>query len=160
VPPISPGAAGADAVATPAAQGRPAGFWIRLLAALIDGILLGGLMWVLWPAIFGEPYMQWNAAPATTPTADGPQFLLDLAIRGAYFVLLTSLWGTTIGKRVLGMWVVGSDGRKISIVRALGRYLGTIVSALILLIGYIMVAFRRDKRALHDLIADTWVVIK
>ena len=59
---------------------------------------------------------------------------------------------------MLGMRIVRSDGRRVGIGRALGRELATVLSLILLLAGYLMVAFRNDKRALHDLIADTVVI--
>ena len=74
-----------------------------------------------------------------------------------YSPILISIWGTTIGKRALGLYVVRSNGARCGFWRALARQLAQILST-ITLIGYLMVAFREDKRALHDLIADTVVV--
>ena len=52
----------------------------------------------------------------------------------------------------------GLEGKRISFLRALGRNLGKIISAVILLIGYVMAAFTERKQALHDKLADTLVV--
>jgi uncharacterized RDD family membrane protein YckC len=140
-----------------AAQGtRPAGFWVRSVAIIIDGIILVIVVVALWPALFDNSFQGW----AEAGEIDGPQFLFSVAAPAVYFTLLTGLWGTTIGKRVFGIWVVDGLGARPSIFRALGRYFATYISTLTLLIGYLMVAFRQDKRALHDLIADTWVVMK
>jgi uncharacterized RDD family membrane protein YckC len=56
--------------------------------------------------------------------------------------------------------VTDEQGQRISILRALGRELSKIISALILLIGYIMVAFTDRKRGLHDMIAGTLVAYR
>ena len=68
------------------------------------------------------------------------------------------MWATTIGKRAVGLYVLRPDGSKLGPGRAFARYWAPILSALILFIGFLMVAFREDKRALHDLICDTVVV--
>jgi uncharacterized RDD family membrane protein YckC len=49
------------------------------------------------------------------------------------------------------------EGNKISFGRATGRYFGKLLSAFILLIGYIMAGFTEKKQALHDIIAGTLV---
>ncbi len=61
---------------------------------------------------------------------------------------------------VLGIVVTGADGQRISLGRALGRNLGKIISSLILLIGYFMVAFTEKKQGLHDIMANCLVVVK
>ena len=58
----------------------------------------------------------------------------------------------------LGMKVTDLAGNRISFLRATGRYFAKIISALILFIGFIMVAFTEKKQGLHDMIAGTLVV--
>ena len=58
----------------------------------------------------------------------------------------------------LGLKVIRSDGARITYGRAVGRFFAENLSGLILCIGYIMVAFDGEKRALHDHICDTRVV--
>ena len=59
---------------------------------------------------------------------------------------------------IIRLYVLRTDGSRIGPGRALARFLATIVSNLILYIGYLMIGIRRDKRGLHDLICDTKVV--
>jgi uncharacterized RDD family membrane protein YckC len=66
----------------------------------------------------------------------------------------------TIGKRALGIIVTDEAGNRISFGRATGRYFAKIISALIILIGFIMIAFTRKKQGLHDMVAGTLVVLK
>ena len=102
------------------------------------------------------------AAPESTNLRD--LFALDWSnlaeqiINAAYATIAWSFFGTSIGKRVFSLYVVRPDGSKLSPGRALGRYLLTALSGVLLGIGYLMVAFRKDKRALHDLLAGTYVV--
>ncbi len=128
----------------------PAGFGIRLAAFLIDNVILTGALAVLLPILFDESI-------AAETQSDGALFF-GSAVSFSYFTLLVGLWGATLGKRVLGVRIVRVDGSPVGIPRALARELATIFSVLILLGGYFMVAFRADKRALHDLIAGTVVV--
>jgi uncharacterized RDD family membrane protein YckC len=64
----------------------------------------------------------------------------------------------TVGKIMCGLRVTDTQGQRISFGRATGRYLAKILSALTLFIGYLMVAWTRQKRGLHDFIAGTLVV--
>jgi uncharacterized RDD family membrane protein YckC len=68
-------------------------------------------------------------------------------------------YSATPGKMALGIVVQRMDGSPLSLGRSIGRYFAKIVSAITLYIGYLMVAFTSDKRGLHDMIADTRVVI-
>lgn len=77
-----------------------------------------------------------------------------------YYTVTVSVWQTTIGKRLLGLYVLRTDGSKIGPGRALARYLASIVSVIILHIGHLIIGMRRDKRGLHDLTCDTKVVKK
>jgi uncharacterized RDD family membrane protein YckC len=72
--------------------------------------------------------------------------------------LFISRLGATPGKLVPGLRVVRPDGGKFSLGRAIGRYFAKMLSAIILGIAYIMAAFDKEKRGLHDIIADTRVI--
>ena len=75
----------------------------------------------------------------------------------AYSVWMHGKWGQTLGKMALGMQVVKVDGTPLGYGGAFLRWLGSILSGLILMIGYIMAGLRSDKRSLHDLIAGSRV---
>lgn len=112
------------------------GFWRRLLACFIDGIILSVADWIL-------------------PLPDFTQRLLDLL----YFVILpATAWQGTIGKLAVGAKIVDGNGDRISILRSVGRYFAQFLSGLLLFIGFIMIAFSAEKRGLHDWICDTFVV--
>jgi len=76
-----------------------------------------------------------------------------------YFALMeSSPYQATLGKMALGIKVTDYAGRRISFARAVGRYLGKIISSIILGIGYLLAGFSAKKQALHDMIAGTLVV--
>lgn len=143
--------AGADFPGIPAyREGRPAGFWVRLAAYLIDGAVLS-IGWLVLVLTAGDGTFEANSAR---------EFFVSVALDAAYFTLLVAAWGTTIGKRAFNMYVVHRDGSRVGPFRALARALAQYVSAATLLIGFIMIGVRKDKRGLHDLICDTVVVIR
>jgi uncharacterized RDD family membrane protein YckC len=72
--------------------------------------------------------------------------------------LESSSMQATLGKMALGLKVTDLNGKQISFGKATGRYFAKIISAIILLIGFIMVAFTEKKQGLHDMIAGTLVV--
>ena len=85
--------------------------------------------------------------------------LLGLAIGIAYEIyFLSSPKQATIGKQAMGIIVTDLNGGRIDPGKAALRWVGKIVSCLILFIGYIMAAFTERKQALHDMIAGTLVL--
>jgi len=75
-----------------------------------------------------------------------------------YATLGGALGGATPGKRLLGLRVVARDGRPPSWGRSLARALLALASAAFLGLGFLLALFTRSGRALHDLLAGTWVV--
>jgi uncharacterized RDD family membrane protein YckC len=138
-----------DMFAPPVLPEQPhyAGFWLRLLAYIIDAIILGAITLPLVRTLtsmgIGENYSN----------------VLSIAISWMYFAVFESSdWMASPGKKVLGLAVTDEQGMKISIVRATRRYLGKILSALTLGIGFIMIAFTARKQGLHDKLFHTLVV--
>jgi uncharacterized RDD family membrane protein YckC len=117
-----------------------AGFGARLAAYLIDGVLLYVVQYVL------------------DTVAPGLGVSLGTLISLGYFVLMTGQSGQTLGKMLLGIKVVTVEGANPGYGKALVRWLGYIVSTLIIFIGFLMVAWDSQKQGLHDKIADTYVI--
>ena len=139
------------------ASGRPAGFWLRAGGLIIDTVVV--------TALFGLALQQLTdtslAGYFKDAYAGEATLILDLvnaAITLAYATLLVGAFTTTVGKRPFNMFVVRADGTRVGYGRALGREAAKVLSFILLGVGYFMVAFRADKRALHDLIADTVVI--
>jgi uncharacterized RDD family membrane protein YckC len=117
------------------------GFWNRVLAWLIDAIVLGAVTGIVAAVTFGAG------------------FLLFFVVHWLYEAFLTcSSWQATLGKRALNMVVTDLDGRPLSFGRATGRHFSKWISAMALGIGFIIVAFSRKKQGLHDMIASTLVI--
>jgi len=75
-----------------------------------------------------------------------------------YFVGLWSWRGQTLGKMAMAIRVVRSDGRPTGVGAALLRLVGYLFSTLLLFVGFLMILFDRQRRGLHDRLADTIVV--
>lgn len=147
-----------------------AGFWLRFVAWIIDRILLGiSFSFISFPimAASGLRNMMMNHPPQT-PAELLAMFgmlsrLIALAVvfNWLYYALLeSSAWQATLGKKALGLEVTDMAGRRVSFARATGRYFGKIVSAFILMIGFIMAGFTAQKQALHDMMAGCLVIRK
>ena len=142
-----------------------AGFWRRFAAILIDSIILaigetiiGVIFGFMIGAFLVGMELDIDTIQAITVVF---AYILGLVLNWLYFTLFeSSSKQATPGKMALGIVVTDLNGERISFGRANVRYWSKIVSALILLIGYIMAAFTEKKQALHDIIAGTLVVRK
>jgi uncharacterized RDD family membrane protein YckC len=154
---------GGAAIAAPV---HYAGFWLRFVAILIDGIVLFAVLFVPIRAFvaasgfsMGEMANPWVMRHAMR-VFFFPRFF-GLIVAWLYFALLeSSSWQATLGKKALGLYVTDLNGQRISFGRATGRYFAKIVSNLTLCIGYIMAGFTARKQALHDIIAGCLVLRK
>ncbi len=129
------------------------GFWIRVVAYILDAILLGiasGIIGLVTGTRFAAT--DFTNFDYTTNGA-------SLVVGWLYFALMeSSERGATVGKMAVGLRVVTDTGQRLSFANATGRYFAKFISAIILCIGFIMVAFTDRKRGLHDMIAGTLVV--
>ena len=129
------------------------GFWIRLVAYIIDAILLSlamGAVGAVAGINFFNPDIENYSASAN---------IVYVVVAWLYFALLeSSERGATVGKMAMGLRVVSDQGQRLSFLNATGRYFAKIISAIILCIGFIMIAFTDRKRGLHDMIASTLVI--
>ena len=137
------------------------GFWIRVVAYLIDGILLNIVFGILG-AVMGVSLMPTRFSDMDSVDAlasMGQLQLVSLVLTWLYFALMeSSARGATVGKMIFGLRVVTDQGNRLSFLHATGRFFAKFISAIILCIGFIMVAFTDRKRGLHDIIASTLVV--
>ncbi len=154
VPAISPPA--------PGALPHYAGFWIRVVAAILDFLLLVAVAFVLRMAV-GSAF--------TVLTMDSrlplhEVFVLRRIIRIAISVVVawayragmeSSQFQATLGKLGMRLKVTDLAGRRISLGRATGRYFAKYLSLAALGLGYVMVGFDAEKQGLHDRIAGTLV---
>ncbi len=134
---------------------RLAGFWPRLWAFLIDIAVIAVscqiLFRLVWPTGLDnytvQAYVLYNN-------------LFPGLLGAAYLVLITKHFGQTLGKMIIGIKVIQTDGQKLQwstviirelIARPLSQLLGTYL-------GYLVCAFHPRKQAVHDLLSDTCVI--
>ena len=116
------------------AKKRYAGFWWRVLAGLIDNIILAIISVAL---SFIVPF-------------------IGVFIYWLYFVILqSSEKRSTLGMRVCDIKIHDEHFKRLGFWRLTGRYFATGLSGIILLIGFFMIAFTKRKQGLHDLVART-----
>jgi pSer/pThr/pTyr-binding forkhead associated (FHA) protein/uncharacterized RDD family membrane protein YckC len=151
-PAASPQPPVGGAVPAPApgqAAGRFAGFWIRLAATLVDWLWITAVT-VALTLPFGGPLK-----PNGSLVAAVASVLLWIVVP----VLGWGIFGATPGKGLLGLRVIGGRRRRgLGIPLAFLRLCGMMVSGVLLGLGFLMIAFTRDKRGLHDHLAGTAVI--
>ena len=81
-----------------------------------------------------------------------------LATAAYYLFMHSSSKQATLGKMAMGLKVTDLDGERIGVGKSFLRTIGSFVSAVLLMVGYLMVAFTERKQGLHDKIAGTLVV--
>jgi uncharacterized RDD family membrane protein YckC len=159
-----------DAPTAPASlRVRVVGFWRRTAAAVVDGMILAvvfGVLDILIALILRHPLPRLAQI--------GPDYLVDAAFNGGalaeaglflaailgflYFFIFHTLRGQTPGKRLMRVKVIDGYGQRPSPARAMARTALYFPSLLLLALGFLWVGFDREKRGLHDWLADTYVV--
>ena len=135
------------------------GFWIRLVASFIDGIilliliiLLASISLVIFGAALGEG-------------VGVGMFLLVFILASIATILYkpimeASEYQGTVGKYALGMKVVDQNGQRITMTSSFLRTILYIIGAqgFLLCLGVVMIGFTEYKQGLHDILANTYVV--
>jgi uncharacterized RDD family membrane protein YckC len=144
-----------------------AGFWRRLVAAILDQIVLtvgrafiyGALGLIVYATLYLFEAQAHNMiAFAIT---GGCLFFLDICLTWIYFALMESstLQGS-LGKLALGIRVYHRDEKRaLTFEEATVRYFAKILSRMTFMIGYIMSAFSSRKQALHDFVGRSVLVV-
>jgi uncharacterized RDD family membrane protein YckC len=142
---------------------------------VIDGIIIGVPVVVIFLLTQGSSVTAYNNCLTNgfatgiypgncSTTFSGSIALFELvafAIEGVYFIVLWSQLGGTLGQRMLGLHVVdAATGKHIGVGRAIGRFIGYLISSIVLSIGLIWAAFDPRKQGWHDKMASTFVVRK
>jgi uncharacterized RDD family membrane protein YckC len=171
---------GAAAIAVPAPLGvattssNYAGFWLRLVAAILDNLILAVPLAPLAILVFA------SALPSIALNRDNPGLIVaSILPRVFFFVLLTAVakwlywalmesssWQATLGKKALGLYVTDLEGKQVSFGRASGRFWGgrglthVPLGGLYYLVDCICAGVTEKKQAVHDMIASCLVMRK
>jgi uncharacterized RDD family membrane protein YckC len=152
-----------------------AGFWLRFVAVIIDGIIISVLRaFVIVPILATMGYGLSQELPTDMENPDQIMNLVAMimAVGGIVTLVSTVIWvlyytflesskmQTSIGKLALGLIVTDENGGKLDFSKALVRNLCKIISGMIMCIGFLMAGFTEKKQGLHDIIAKTLVVKK
>jgi len=132
-----------------------AGFWIRLIATLIDAIILAAISFPILYFTYGKAYLAEDA-----PVVMGYMDIIVTWILPMFATIIFWLYRAgTPGKLFLKLAVVDAvTGKNLTGSQSLIRYLAYIVSALPLFLGYVWVAWDEKKQAWHDKLARSVVI--
>lgn len=126
---------------------RPAGFWVRLGASLLDGIIIGIPIAIISYLVTGNT----------------EESGISSTLNFLYTLLVPVVWsGYTVGKKIVGVRIAKVNGEKLGFG---AMFMRTIVAGLVyiltlgigVIVSAFMVGLRQDKRAIHDFIAGTYV---
>ena len=150
------------------------GFWVRFVAWIIDDILLyivnSIVAGIILVSVYGPNLdTAWLSSLESSWLADDSQvwsflgviflaYLAGLMVMIAYYTIAIGKWGRTLGKAALKIKVVKPDGSRVSYWRALGRNLAYYLNGFTFGLSFLIIAFTKKKRGLHDYIADTIVI--
>lgn len=139
-------------------QGLTAGFVTRLFAFVIDMVVVAGIVAIGgWIAVLVDSMIEQVGLNVRIELTSIYVFMIPIII-ALYFVMFWSLTGRTIGKWLMGLKVVGLDGRPPTIGRSIVRVIGYGLSAIVFWAGYLWVIIDDERKAWHDHLARTWVV--
>jgi uncharacterized RDD family membrane protein YckC len=152
-----------------------AGFWLRVVAYLIDSIVLGlafCAIFIPFAVMTGLTAVLGNIHPGEDPgdvgAALGGTIVLGfvtiamLSVLGSWLYhakMESSDWQATLGKKVLNLRVTDLNGARITFGRASGRHFAKIITGLIPLgIGFALAGLTERRQAVHDMIASCLVL--
>jgi len=139
-----------------------ADFWLRLGAFLID-VLFIFIVYLVSVNLFVKLLAYINIKHEISILSMFLTFLLYISSFLLFTILYYSIFESskhqgTLGKIAIKIKVVDKEGNRLSFAHALGRNLSKILSSLIFYVGYLMVLWTKEKQALHDYLANTYVI--
>ena len=141
-------------------QPRYAGFWRRLLATIVDSLLLLPVLALLLQLAYGADYWRWADTHGGTFDLYGPaDLLINYLLPLVLTVFFWRRYRGSPGKLLLGCRVVDArSGGTVSVTQAVLRWFAYIVSMLPLCLGFLWIAWDARKQGFHDKIAGTVVI--
>jgi uncharacterized RDD family membrane protein YckC len=131
----------------------------RFAAMFLDTLIVGVVNWSIG-FVIGLIFIQaMRGSSSGIIMVQAMAFVINVTIAMAYEAILIGKYGATLGKMACKIKVVTADGGRVSYGRAFGRYFAKMLSSFTCLIGYIIAIFDDQKRALHDHICNTRVVV-
>lgn len=141
---------------------RKGGFWIRLLAYIVDDLVAGAL--IIAAIYLARAAVRLGEAMAGGPEGQADPLLivawvsLPVIVSALYQTLFVGWRGQTPGKILFRLKIIRTNGVEVGYGLAFVRWLGRILSFLLFGMGFLMIALTKEKQGLHDQIAKTYVI--
>jgi len=169
----------APQVAVPVVYGQPAvqfaGFWLRVVAYLIDGVVVGlafMALFIPFALMTGLTAALGSIHPGEDPRDVGALLggtfflglitMISLAILGGWLYhakMESSSWQATLGKKALNLRVTDMAGARVTFARATARHFAKLITGLIPLgVGFALAGLTERRQALHDMLAGCLVL--
>jgi uncharacterized RDD family membrane protein YckC len=132
-----------------------AGFWRRFLPYIID-LMIGFVILVLSLELLSAIHNHIFALGVDLINSLG--FLIAILFSAMLTIFCWTHWGMTLGKFIFRIKVVDKNGNKLTYDKSFIRLVGYTLSAIILYLGYLWIAFDEKKQGLHDKMAESFVV--
>ena len=133
------------------------GFWNRYVASVIDGVVTSIGSLIIYVVLGGL----YEAGGGSSEGSTVIYFFVSFLFGWLYFAIMeSSAKQATLGKMAMRLVVTDERDNCLTFGRATARYFAKFISAIILMIGYIIAAFTEKKQALHDMVAGTIVYQK
>jgi uncharacterized RDD family membrane protein YckC/ribosomal protein L40E len=148
-----------DTIAPASVVVNPAGFWVRLGAYLIDALILAIptllLEFTLIPGIFSGEMSDLSLLNSSSYWI---VIAVSIILEIGYYTICIGNWGKTVGKLLMRIKVVRRDGARVTYWRAFARFWSYSLCWLTWGIGFLVIAWNKQKRGLHDFVCDTMVI--
>lgn len=137
-----------------------AGFGVRFVAYMIDCLILGLLLLIVRiPVLIAMLVSPDNPFTTSFFFEFSAYDILIYLLSVLYFITMTYYSGATLGKKLMNIKVISSDGSKLTFFNVLYREtIGRYVSGAVIFIGYFMIILDEQKRSYHDRVCDTRVI--
>lgn len=127
--------------------------WDRFLAGIMDMLIIGILLYLINDCLLFPDLSLDEMKNSRTI------LFSNIIIACLYHGFLdSSNWQGTVEKKIMGIKIIHESGDKISFLRAIGRYLGSSISGLVILLGYVSILRDKNRQAWHDMMVSTYVI--
>jgi uncharacterized RDD family membrane protein YckC len=135
------------------------GFLLRAAAYVID-FLFPAAIWFCLIFVFAITLYIEIGEDAADKVLDSRSFdvICSIIFLFYYIYFMSGPWQATPGKRILGMYVIRTNGKRISAWFAFGRNFAYVLDMITFGAGFLMIIWTDQKKALHDIVCGTRVI--